>query len=105
MGNAPDGRDRSVAHSWTFLTNHARVLIAVARDADVRVQDIAATVGITERATLLVLRDLEAEGYVTRERIGRRTHYTLARRQPFRHPADAAHDVDELLAIFTPTRR
>lgn len=86
--------------SWTFLTNHAHVLLAVARDPDQRVTDIAAAVGITPRATLLVLRDLEDAGYLQRHREGRRTHYTVATHQPFRHPATASHEVDELLAVF-----
>ncbi|UZN03451.1 helix-turn-helix transcriptional regulator [Cellulomonas sp. S1-8] len=86
--------------SWTFLTNHAHVLLAVARDPDLRVADIAGYVGITPRATLLVLHDLEAAGYLQRHREGRRTHYTIAAHQPFRHPTTASHDVDELLALF-----
>lgn len=91
---------RVTAHTWTFLTNHAHVLLAIARLGDPRVADIAATVGITERQALSILADLEAGGYLTRVKDGRRTHYQLARHQPFRHPALRHHDVDELLAIF-----
>lgn len=87
-------------HGWTFLTNHAHVLLAVAHDPDIRVHDIAEVVGITDRAALLILQDLEDAGYVHRERRGRRNHYTLERGQPFRHPAHATHGVDELIAIF-----
>ena len=85
---------------WTFLTNHAHVLLAVAGSPDARVQDIAATVGITPRATLLILQDLEDAGYIHRTRIGRRNHYTLHRGRPFRHPTTAHHNIDELLTIF-----
>lgn len=85
---------------WTFLTNHAHVLLAVARDPDIRVHDIAGAAGITDRAALLILQDLEDAGYVRRERVGRRNHYTLEPGRPFRHPAHATHGVDELLAIF-----
>lgn len=85
---------------WTFLTNHAHVLLAVAGSPDARVQDIAATVGITPRATLLILQDLEDAGYIHRTRIGRRNHYTLHHDRPFRHPTTAHHNVDELLTIF-----
>lgn len=88
-------------HGWTFLTNHAHVLLAVAGTPDARVQDIAATVGITPRAALLILQDLEDAGYLHRNRIGRRNHYTVHRGRPFRHPATAHHAVDKLLAIFT----
>lgn len=87
--------------SWTFLTTHAHVLLAVARDPDIRVQHIAETVGISRRAALLILQDLEGAGYVHRERIGRRNHYTVEAARPFRHPTTAAHGVGELLEIFT----
>ena len=92
-------------HPWTFLTNHAHVLLAIARLGDPRVADIAGTVGITERAALGILSDLEAGGYLTREKDGRRTHYRLAPHQPFRHPTTRHHEVDELLAIFASDRR
>ncbi|CAN5293184.1 MarR family transcriptional regulator [soil metagenome] len=86
---------------WTFLTNHAHLLLAVARTPDSRVRDLAATVGISERATLTILSDLESAGYLHRSRTGRRTTYTVHSGKPFRHPATANHRVDELLAIFT----
>ncbi|GEO34146.1 helix-turn-helix transcriptional regulator [Cellulomonas aerilata] len=86
---------------WTFLTNHAHLLLAVARDPDVRVHDLAGVVGISERAALMILEDLEHAGYLERQRIGRRNRYTVHPHRPFRHPTTAAHDVDELLAIFT----
>ena len=86
--------------SWTFLTNHGHVLLAVASDPDMRVNDVAARVGITPRAALVILHDLEEAGYLQRQRVGRRTHYEVERHRPFRHPTTAAHDIDELLAIF-----
>lgn len=87
---------------WTFLTNHGHVLLAVAADPDARVEEIAAQVGISSRATLAILRDLEEAGYLTRTRHGRRTHYEVRPHRPFRHPAAADHEVDELIAIFRP---
>lgn len=87
--------------SWTFLTNHGHVLLAVAADRDALVSDIAARVGITPRATLSILRDLETEGYLTRNHRGRRTHYEVRPHQHFRHPSTAAHEVDELLELFS----
>jgi predicted ArsR family transcriptional regulator len=87
--------------SWTFLTNHGHVLLAVATAPDARVADIAERVGITPRAALSILRDLEDGGYLTRTRRGRRTHYDLRPHQPFRHPSTAQREVDELVAIFT----
>jgi DNA-binding IclR family transcriptional regulator len=96
-GVLPDDR----RPSWTFLTNHGHVLLAVAADPDARVEEIAAAVGISTRATLGILRDLEEAGYLTRSRRGRRTHYDLRPHRPFRHPSAAHREVDELLAIFT----
>ncbi len=87
---------------WTFLTHHAHVLVAVASDPDARVAEVAATVGISERAALTILGDLEEAGYLRRERRGRRTHYEIVPHRPFRHEADAPHEVDELLRIFHP---
>lgn len=87
--------------AWTLLTSHGHVLLAVAAAPDARVADIAAAVGITPRATLMILRDLEEAGYVQRTRVGRRTHYTVDPATPFRHPAIASHRVGELLAIFS----
>ena len=87
---------------WTLLTNHGHVLLAVARSQDARVTEIAAQVGITTRATLTILKDLEDAGYLTRHRVGRRSHYTVDTHQHFRHPATASHEVGELLAIFAP---
>ena len=85
---------------WTFLTNHGHVLLAVAATPDARVADIAERVGISPRATLSILRDLEEAGYLTRNRRGRRTSYQVQPHRHFRHPTTAAHEVDELLAIF-----
>lgn len=87
-------------NGWTFLTNHAHVLLCLAADPQRRVEDIARHVGITERQALNILRDLEDAGYLRRTRVGRRTHYTLVPRRPFRHPSTADHDVAELLEIF-----
>lgn len=89
---------------WTFLTNHGHVLLAVAQSQDARVSDIAAQVGITARATLAILKDLESAGYLHRHRHGRRSHYTVDGHRPFRHPAIAAHEIGELLAVLVPAR-
>ncbi|MDQ3416252.1 MAG: winged helix-turn-helix domain-containing protein [Actinomycetota bacterium] len=86
---------------WTFLTHHGHVLVAVADQPDLRVTDIAERVGISTRAALTILKDLETAGYLRRSKVGRRTHYGVRRHRPFRHPLNAGHDVDQLLAIFT----
>ncbi|MBQ1090537.1 helix-turn-helix domain-containing protein [Streptomyces sp. B93] len=85
---------------WTFLTNHARVLIALARDPDARGRDVADLIGITERAVQLIVADLEAAGYLTRTRVGRRNRYTVDPTVALRHPAEAGHPVGDLLATF-----
>jgi MarR family len=86
---------------WTFLTNHARVLIEITRNPQSRLRDLAAAIGITERAAQAIVNDLEAGGYITRTRVGRRTHYSVDPDLPFRHPADADHLIKGLLLFFT----
>jgi DNA-binding MarR family transcriptional regulator len=85
---------------WTFLTNHAHVLVCLARDADLRQRDLAQAIGITEGAVQVILNDLEAEGYLTRERVGRRNRYRLALDQPLRHPLEARHTVGEVIRLL-----
>lgn len=82
---------------WTFLTNHAHVLLAIASDPTLRLRDISAIVGITERTTVGIISDLEEAGYIKRERVGRRNRYVLDRSRPLRHPREAHHQVGELL--------
>lgn len=85
---------------WTFLTNHARVLIALAQAPDTRLRDVAEHIGITERAVQLIVADLEAAGYLTRTRVGRRNRYTIDPTVALRHPTEADHPVGDLLATF-----
>jgi DNA-binding MarR family transcriptional regulator len=86
--------------SWTFLTNHAHVLLTIARNPTVRLRDIAGTVGVTERAAQAIVADLEAGGYLSRTRVGRRNHYTVNPSGRFRHPAEANQEIGEFLAMF-----
>lgn len=101
-GRCGPGRAGAARPAWTLLTNHGHVLLAVAGSADARVSEIAAQAGITVRATLTILKDLETAGYLTRHRVGRRSRYTVDAHRHFRHPATAAHEVGELLAVFAP---
>jgi DNA-binding IclR family transcriptional regulator len=82
---------------WTFLTNHAHVLVQVARHPESRIRDIAAAVGITERAAQRIVADLVEAGYLARERRGRRNHYALNPELSLRHPLEHEHRVGELL--------
>jgi hypothetical protein len=85
---------------WTFLTNHAHVLVCIATEPDMRGRDIAARVGITERATQAIIADLVAEGYVIRTREGRRNRYEVRPDSPLRHPVEAGHTVGDLLHML-----
>lgn len=95
-----DRRGGASRPSWTILTNHGHVLLAVAANPDSLVEDIARRVGITRRATLHILKDLEEAGYLQRVKEGRRTHYLVEGNRPFRHPAESDHNVGALLEIF-----
>ncbi|MBU6215877.1 MAG: winged helix-turn-helix domain-containing protein [Acidobacteria bacterium] len=86
-----------VTEQWTFLTNHAHVLVLLDRDPDMRMRDLAREVGITERATQRIISELVDSGYLTRRRQGRRNTYTVHGDQPLRHPLESQHTVDELL--------
>jgi DNA-binding MarR family transcriptional regulator len=85
------------ARTWTFLTNHAQVLLCLAEEPDVRLRDVAARVGITERATQRILAELVKAGYVQTERVGRRNRYTVDRQHAMRHSAQLGHDIGTLL--------
>ena len=86
--------------NWTFLSNHGHVLVALARDPRARIRDLSQAVGITERAVLLILADLEAEGIVERIREGRRNRYVLRDTSPLRHPLESHRSVGELLSML-----
>jgi DNA-binding IscR family transcriptional regulator len=89
-----------MAH-WTFLTNHAHVLLCVSQNPDVRLRDIAELVGITERAAQRIVTELEEAGYLERVREGRRNSYKLNTEMPLRHPLDIDHRISELLVTFS----
>ena len=91
----------SIAPDFAFLTNHGKTLLVIAHDPRIRIRDIAALLGITERATQLIVSDLAHEGYLVKERVGRRNRYTLAAGLPLRHAAESGHSVDELVKIFS----
>ena len=93
--------------TWTFLTNHAHVLITVARDPGIRLRDIASAVGITERTAQQIVSDLVEGGYLRREKDGRRNTYQCVSDLPLRHPVESDHAVGGLLAALgdTPDRR
>lgn len=83
--------------TWTFLTNHAQVLLCLANTPDIRLRDVADHVGITERATQRILADLIESGYVKSERVGRRNRYTIDTQHAMRHSAQRGYEVGSLL--------
>lgn len=91
--------------TWTFLSNHAHVLICLARDCDARLRDVAARVGITERAVQMIVQDLERSGVIEKRRAGRRNHYVIHPDHPLRHPVEAHRTVRELLNLVLPQTR
>ena len=90
--------------NWTFLTNHGHVLVCIAEEPDIRGRDVAARVGITERAAQSIIADLVADGYVTRNREGRRNRYVIHHDSPLRHPVESDHTVGELLDMLQQLR-
>jgi hypothetical protein len=90
----------SYVSSWGFLTNHAHVLLCVARDPNMRLRDIAECVGITERATHRIVCELEEGGYLTRDREGARNHYEIHTDLPLRHDLNKGIQVGDLLAVL-----
>jgi hypothetical protein len=100
-GEQPSEEDRP---RWTFLTNHAHVLLCLARNDDLPLREVADAVGITLRATQSIVADLEAAGYLERRRHGRQNTYALHPDQPLRHPLERDHAIGELLDLLTPQR-
>jgi len=104
-GSAPVAlprRGRRAAESepaFTFLTNHAHVLLTLARDPERRIRDVAREVGITERAVQRIVADLEATGYLVRSREGRRNRYEVKGHLPLRHPIERHRRVSALIAL------
>jgi predicted transcriptional regulator of viral defense system len=87
--------------TWTLLTGHGHVLVEIARHPEARVRDISPVVGLTERSVQAIVADLEAEGYLTRTRSGRRVVYTVNRDSLFRHSAQDGLRVGPLLDLLT----
>ena len=86
--------------SWTLLTGHGHVLVEIARDPGARIRDISAVVGLAERTVQAIVADLEAAGYLTRSRTGRRVRYTVNRDSLFRHPAQEGQRVGPFLSLL-----
>jgi DNA-binding MarR family transcriptional regulator len=91
--------------SWTFLTNHTQVLLCLTRDPDMRLRDVAESVGVTERAVQRIVAELVDAGYLERRRVGRRNHYTVNRDHAMRHVAQVGHQIGGLLDLLESDER
>lgn len=85
---------------WTFLTNHAHVLVLLSRNPSLVLREVALQVGITERAVQRIIADLEAGKVIEREKVGRQNHYRIRADQPLRHPIESHRSIGELLALL-----
>ena len=85
---------------WTFLTNHAHVLILLAQDSSVTLRQVALKIGITERAVQRIIADLEQDGFIEREKVGRRNHYRILDKRSLRHPIESHRSIGDLIALI-----
>ena len=88
---------------WSFLTNHARALVCIARDPGVRLRDIAAVLGVTERTAFGIVTDLTTAGYVVKHKDGRRNRYRIQNHLPLREHIDRRATLGELLGVLVDT--
>ena len=89
--------------NWTFLTNHARVLLCIAHDPGARLRDIAASAGITERSAYGIVTDLAAAGYIVKHKDGRRNRYQIQAHLPLPEPTRRERTVGDVLALLAGT--
>jgi DNA-binding transcriptional ArsR family regulator len=99
----PSARESAEASArpvpWTFLSNHAHVLISIALDPEARMRDVADRVGVTERAVQRIVGELEEAGYLVRRKEGRRNHYEVTASRPLRHPIEKHCSTEQLLDL------
>ncbi len=93
--------NKDFGSDWTFLTNHSHVLLCLVEDSTMRIRDIAAAVGITQRAVLKIIGDLEGAGYLQRRREGRRNCYEINTGLRLRHPLEADRTLAALIALVS----
>lgn len=98
-GGSLAGQPGAGGHRWTFLTNHAHVLILLDRDPNLVLRQVAAQIGITERAVQRIIADLEEGGFIEREKVGRKNHYRVMTDRPLRHPVEQHRSIGQLLDL------
>jgi DNA-binding MarR family transcriptional regulator len=90
--------------TWTFLSNHAHVLLCIARNPEITMKSISELVGITERAVQRIVADLVQQEYLRRDKDGRRNRYTISAQKPLRHPIEAHRNVEAILDLVLSKR-
>jgi hypothetical protein len=85
---------------WTFLSNHTHVILCLYRDPELRIRDLALNVGITDRAIISIIEDLEMGGVLVKQKVGRRNHYLINGNIPLRHPLESHKNISELLKFL-----
>ena len=90
--------------SWTFLTNHAHVLILLSQNSSMVIRQVATQVGITERAVQRIIADLQHDGFIERAKVGRKNHYHISQKMPLRHPIEAHRTIGDLIKLITRAR-
>lgn len=88
------------AKGWTFLTNHAHVLIVLYSEPGLVLREVAGRVGITERAVQRIVQDLEGDGFIRREKIGRKNQYEVVTNKALRHPVESHRDIGDLIRLI-----
>src|SRR5690348_5097425 len=91
----------SPTRTWTFLTNHAHVLLCLAQGDSLTARELSVLIGITERSVQAILAALIADGYLKKSKVGRRNNYTVNPAGRLRHPLESAHSVGELIAALS----
>lgn len=100
QGETAENQGRSTAR-WNFLTNHGHVLVAIARNPDIRIAQIADLVGIGERAAHRIVQDLVDGGYVIRTHVGRRNTYSVDFTRSLRHPLESDHEIGAIFSVLS----
>ena len=95
----PRSTEPKTGSGWTFLSNHAHVLLLLAKEPEIRLRDVAERVGITERAVQRIVADLEQGRYIERVRTGRRNRYKVHPEMPLRHPIEAHRRIASLIHL------
>lgn len=96
--NASESSREQMSASFSFLTSHSHVLLLIARQPDVRMKELAQSIGITERAVQTIVRELTAAGYLLIVRVGRRNRYEIVSNKQLWHPSEHSHTVGSLIS-------